>query len=251
MTAIGVFVATRWESAAVCQAFAASEMRVVGGIRCAVARQGQVEWWVIPMGVGPERATTTAGRVLGEQSFAAVWSTGFACALGQAVIGEVLIGTHVTMEGGAEDGRSVPCAAAGADWVRQAVQQQRLPVQAGQFVSVPRVLCRAEDKQEIATRAGGVGLDMESAALGFVASERKIPFVIVRTASDLVDESLPLDFNLFLRPSGWVKGVATCLTHPTSVMGLNRLRVQSRVAGAQLTAVFRACAEKALREGLA
>ena len=165
MTAIGVFVATRWESAAVCQAFAASEMRVVGGIRCAVARQGQVEWWVIPMGVGPERATTTAGRVLGEQSFAAVWSTGFACALGQAVIGEVLIGTHVTMEGGAEDGRSVPCAAAGADWVRQAVQQQRLPVQAGQFVSVPRVLCRAEDKQEIATRAGGVGLDMESAAV--------------------------------------------------------------------------------------
>lgn len=251
MTAIGVFVATRWELAAVCQAFAASEMRVVGGIRCAVARQGQVEWWVIPMGVGPERATTTAGRVLAEQSFAAVWSTGFACALGQAVIGEVLIGTHVTMEGGAEDGRSVPCAAAGADWVRQAVQQQRLPVQAGQFVSVPRVLCRAEDKQEIATRAGGVGLDMESAALGFVASERKIPFVIVRTASDLVDESLPLDFNLFLRPSGWVKGVATCLTHPTSVMGLNRLRVQSRVAGAQLTAVFRACAEKALREGLA
>ena len=251
MTAIGVFVATRWESAAVRQAFAASEMRVVGGIRCAVARQGQVEWWVIPMGVGPERATTTAGRVLGEQSFAAVWSTGFACALGQAVIGEVLIGTHVTMEGGAEDGRSVPCAAAGADWVRQAVQQQRLPVQAGQFVSVPRVLCRAEDKQEIATRAGGVGLDMESAALGFVASERKIPFVIVRTASDLVDESLPLDFNLFLRPSGWVKGVAACLAHPTSLIGLNRLRVQSRIAGTQLTAVFSACADQALREGLA
>ena len=251
MTAIGVFVATRWESAAVRQAFAASEMRVVGGIRCAVARQGQVEWWVIPMGVGPERATTTAGRVLAEQSFAAVWSTGFACALAPAGIGEVVIGTHVTMEGGAEDGRSVPCAAAGADWVRQAVQQQRLPVQAGQFVSVPRVLCRAEDKQEIATRAGGVGLDMESAALGFVASERKIPFVIVRTASDLVDESLPLDFNLFLRPSGWVKGVAACLAHPTSLIGLNRLRVQSRIAGTQLTAVFRACADKALREGLA
>ncbi|MGB4996205.1 MAG: hypothetical protein WBO50_13660, partial [Nitrospira sp.] len=134
---------------------------------------------------------------------------------------------------------------------RQAVQQQRLPVQAGQFVSVPRVLCRAEDKQEIATRAGGVGLDMESAALGFVASERKIPFVIVRTASDLVDESLPLDFNLFLRPSGWVKGVAACLAHPTSLIGLNRLRVQSRIAGTQLTAVFRACADKALREGLA
>jgi len=251
VTAIGVFVATRWELAAVRQAFAASEVRVVAGIRCVVAREGQVEWWIIPMGVGPERATATARRVLGEQSFAAVWSTGFACALGRAGIGEVLIGTHVTREGGAEAGRSVPCAAAEADWVRQAVQQQRLPVQAGQFVSVPRVLCLAEEKQEIAARVGGVGLDMESAALGCVAVEREIPFVIVRTASDLVDESLPLDFNLFLRPSGWVKGVAACLTHPTSLIGLNRLRMQSRVAGTQLTAVFRACAEKALREGLA
>ena len=92
---------------------------------------------------------------------------------------------------------------------------------------------------------------MESAALGLVASEHRIPFAIVRTVSDLVDESLPLDFNLFLRPSGWVKGVAACLAHPTSLIGLNRLRMQSRVAGTQLTAVFRACAEKALREGLA
>ena len=251
VTAIGVFVATRWELAAVRQAFAASEMRVVGGIRCVVAQQGQVEWWVIPMGVGPERATATARRVLAEQSFAAVWSTGFACALGPAGIGEVLIGTQVTMEDGREAGRPVPCAPVFVDWVRQAVQEQRLPVQSGRFVTVPRVLCRAEEKQEIARRAGGIGLDMESAALGFVTLERNIPFVIVRTTSDLVDESLPLDFNLFLRPSGWVKGVAACLAHPTSLIGLNRLRVQSRIAGTQLTAVFRACADKALREGLA
>ncbi|MCS6291136.1 MAG: hypothetical protein H8K10_19450 [Nitrospira sp.] len=251
MTAIGVFVATRWELAAVRQAFAASQVRVVAGIRCVVARQGQVEWWVIPMGVGPERATTTAGRVLAERSFAAVWSTGFACALGQAGIGEVLIGTHVTMEGGVEAGRSVPCAPVFVDWVLRAVQEQRLPVQSGRFVTVPRVLCRAQEKHEIAVRAGGIGLDMESAALGFVAAERKIPFVIVRTTSDLVDENLPLDFNLFLRRSGWVKGVAACLAHPTSLVGLNRLRVQSRVAGTQLTTVFKACADKALRGGLA
>jgi adenosylhomocysteine nucleosidase len=92
---------------------------------------------------------------------------------------------------------------------------------------------------------------MESAALGLVASEHRIPFAIVRTVSDLVDESLPLDFNLFLRPSGWAKGVVACLTHPTSLIGLNRLRVQSRIAGAQLTALYRACADRALREGVA
>ena len=251
MTAIGVFVATRWELAAVRQAFVTTEVQMVGGISCLVARQAQVEWWIIPMGVGPDRAAATARAVLAAQPFTAVWSTGFACALRPAGIGEVLIGTQVMMEGGREAGRSVPCTTTMVDWVRHVVQQQRLPMQSGRFVTVSRVLCRAEEKQDIADRVGGVGLDMESAALGLAAVERQIPFVIVRTASDLVDESLPLDFNLFLRPSGWVKGVAACLAHPTSVIGLHRLRVQSRVAGAQLTALYRACAQKALRDGFA
>ena len=97
----------------------------------------------------------------------------------------------------------------------------------------------------MADRVGAIGLDMESAALGLAASERQILFGIVRTVSDLVDEDLPLDFNLFLRPSGWAKGVAACLAHPTSLIGLNRLRRQSRSAGAQLTAIYRAFADLA------
>jgi adenosylhomocysteine nucleosidase len=109
----------------------------------------------------------------------------------------------------------------------------------------------AEEKRKIVDRLGGIGLDMESAALGQVAAERGLSFTIVRTVSDLVDESLPLDFNLFLRPSGWAKGVAACLAHPSSLIGLNRLRVQSRIAGQQLTALFRACAAQASREGVA
>ena len=248
MITIGVFVATRWEVSAVRQAFATIEVQVIGGIRCLVAKQAHVEWWIIPMGVGPERAAATARRVLAAQQLTAVWSTGVACALGPAGIGDVLIGTQVTMEGGAQAGRPVPCAPAMVDWVKQVVQAQGLAMQAGQFVTVPRVLCRAEEKREMAARVGGIGLDMESAALGLVASEHRIPFAIVRTVSDLVDESLPLDFNLFLRPSGWAKGVAACLAHPTSLIGINRLRVQSRIAGAQLTAVYRACADRALRE---
>ena len=223
----------------------------MGGIHCLVARQAPAEWWIIPMGVGPERAAATARRVLAAQPFTAMWSTGFACALGQARVGDVLIGTQVTMQDGAQAERPVPCAQTLVEWVRQAVQAQGLSMQIGGFVTVPRVLCLAEEKREMARRVGGIGLDMESAALGFVASEHRIPFAIVRTVSDLVDESLPLDFNLFLRPSGWAKGVVACLTHPTSLIGLNRLRVQSRIAGGQLTALYRACADRALREGVA
>ncbi|MGC3973111.1 MAG: hypothetical protein QM771_01820 [Nitrospira sp.] len=250
MTTIGVFVATRWELAAVRQAFPASEARVVGGIRCVVARQALVEWCIIPMGVGPERATATAKRILAEQALSAVWSTGFACALGPAGIGDVLIGTEVILENGGQAGPPVTCAPVLIDWVKQAVDMKDLPMRSGGFVTVPRVLCLAEEKRAIAGRAGGIGLDMESAALGMVASEHRIPFAIVRTVSDLEDETLPLDFNLFLRPSGWARGVVACLSHPTSLIGLNRLRVQSQVAGAQLTALYRACADRALREGV-
>jgi adenosylhomocysteine nucleosidase len=131
------------------------------------------------------------------------------------------------------------------EWARQALQDRHLAVQVGPFVSVPQVLCRADEKRDVADHVGAIGLDMESAALSWLASERNIPFGIIRTVSDLVDEDLPLDFNLFLRPSGWAKGVAACLAHPTSLMGLNRLRIQSRTAGEQLTAVFRAYADRA------
>ncbi len=249
MTAIGVFVATRWEMDAVRRAFAAIERRSVGGVGCIVARAAQADWWIIPMGVGPERAAATARKVLSQERFASVWSTGFACALRPAGIGEVLIGTQVTMEAEAGAESPVGCAPAIVEWTRQAMEQQHRPVQVGRFVSVPQVLWRAADKQEIAGRIGGIGLDMESAALGLAAAERQIPFAIIRTVSDLVDEDLPLDFNLFLRPSGWAKGVAACLVHPTSLVGLNRLRVQSRVAGTQLTALYRVLAELAVPEG--
>ena len=250
MTTIGVFVATRWEMGAVRQAFPASEVRVVSGIRCVVALHTFVEWCIIPMGVGPERATATAQRILAAQHLSAIWSTGFACALGLAGIGDVLIGTDVILENGAPAGPAVSCAPAMVDWVKQAVQMHGLPMRSGRFVTVPRVLCLAQEKRAIAGRVGGIGLDMESAALGQVASEHRIPFAIVRTVSDLEDESLPLDFNLFLRPSGWAKGVVACLAHPTSLIGLNRLRVQSQVAGAQLTALYRACADRALGEDI-
>lgn len=249
MTAIGVFVATRWELDAVRRAFPTIERRSVGGVGCAVARGAQAEWWIIPMGVGPERAATTARKVLSGERFTSVWSTGFACALGPARIGEVLIGTQVVVPTASGADAPVGCDPAVVEWTRQAMEQQLLPAQVGRFVSVPRVLWRAADKQDVAGRTGGIGLDMESAALSLAAAERKIPFAIVRTVSDLVDEDLPLDFNLFLRPSGWIKGVAACLGHPTSLIGLNRLRGQSRVAGMRLTALYRVLAERALPEG--
>ncbi len=252
MTAIGAFVATRWEMNAVSQAFPGNQSLALGSLRCVVARCGSTEWWIIPMGVGPERATQSAQVALSAQEFAAVWSTGFAGAMRQARIGDVLVGRDVVTDDDPGAGGAAYAADAGlVAWAQRALATQQLSAQVGRFVSVGRVICRAEDKKRLAVAQGAIGLDMESAALALVASRWKIPFAIVRTVSDLVDEDLPLDFNLFLRPSEWVKGIAACLAHPTSLLGLNRLRVQSRLAGEQLTAVFRAFAQLAAADGIA
>ncbi|MGH7254467.1 MAG: hypothetical protein ACREI3_01700, partial [Nitrospirales bacterium] len=114
----------------------------------------------------------------------------------------------------------------------------RLTSHAGPFVSVSRVLCRAAEKRAVAERTGAIAADMESAALGAVAGERGIPFAIVRTASDLLDEDLPLDFNRFQGARGWVWGMAACLVQPHAWLGLSRLRRQAKVAADRLTRVF-------------
>jgi adenosylhomocysteine nucleosidase len=112
-------------------------------------------------------------------------------------------------------------------------------VHVGRFVSADRIVGSASEKHRFAGSTGAIGLDMESAALANEARYAHVPFVIVRAASDLLDEDLPLDFNLFLRPTGWVKGIALVLTSPTSLRGLGRLRRQSLVAAENLTAFFR------------
>jgi adenosylhomocysteine nucleosidase len=105
------------------------------------------------------------------------------------------------------------------------------------------VVWQAQEKQRLRRLTDATGLDMESAAVAAVAQERGVPMVIVRTVSDLADEDLPLDFNLFLRPTGWIKGVQAIISCPSSLAGLNRLRKQSRVAGGRLTEWFQRYAE--------
>lgn len=118
-----------------------------------------------------------------------------------------------------------------------------MAAQVGTIVSAPTVVWQAEDKRRLRRLTEATGLDMESAAVAAVAQDRGAPMAIVRTVSDLVDEDLPLDFNLFLRPTGWIKGMQALISHPSGFAGLNRLRKQSRVAADRLTEWFQHYAE--------
>jgi adenosylhomocysteine nucleosidase len=124
-----------------------------------------------------------------------------------------------------------------------------LEVIAGRFVSRSHVVCRGEEKRALAAETGAIAVDMESAALAKVARDAAVPFAVVRAVSDRRDEDLPLDFNLFLRPTGWIAGGIACLLRPSSLAGLSRLRTQSRIAAAHLSRFYERYLD-ALREKL-
>jgi adenosylhomocysteine nucleosidase len=244
---IAIFVATRWEFRAVRRALATDHVTTIAGIRCHIGRCGECTYWLIQTGVGPGAAGTVAGTILNAQPMSLVISTGFACALVPAQVGDLIIGTEV-FPVYAEDAWRIGKDAVSCDETIGAslltvAKDAGLIAQVGTVVSSDTVVWQAQDKRRLRQLTEATGLDMESAAVASAAQERGQPMVILRAVSDLIDEDLPLDFNLFLRPTGWMKGMQALIGRPSSIEGLNRLRKQSRVAADRLTVWFQRYAE--------
>ncbi len=247
MNPIAIFASNRWELQAVRHALGADRVATIDGVPCRIGQQGGRVYWIIQTGVGPAAASTVARKVLKAQPMSLVMSTGFACALVPAQVGDLIVGTEVSSvqtDGTWTMGSDrVLCDEAVSAGVLLVAQDAGLVARVGTVVSSGTVVWQAEEKRRLRNVTEATGLDMESAALAAAAQERGLPMAIVRTVSDLVDEDLPLDFNLFLRPTGWVKGMQALIGHPSSLVGLNRLRKQSRVAADRLTEWFQHYAE--------
>lgn len=228
---------------AVQAAFPPGVERRVGGVSVQVHSIGGGEYWLARTGMGLEKAKRSASQLLVQQPIDLVISTGFACALIEANIGALLVGLEVVQKTGhgLKSVLSQSLAVPGNErnlaltFIKTMVPPERI----GRFVSTDRVVGSAREKREYAKNTEAIGLDMESAVLAAEASRAQVPFVVIRSVSDLLDEDLPLDFNLFLRPTGWLQGVAAVLTTPSSLLGLGRLRRQSIVAAQGLTDFFR------------
>ena len=83
---------------------------------------------------------------------------------------------------------------------------------------------------------------MESAAIARVCAKRGVPFLIVRAITDLFDEDLPLDFNLYRNRNGQVdagKVMRAALLNPKAIAGLLTLQKRSRVCADRLAAFLR------------
>jgi adenosylhomocysteine nucleosidase len=241
---IAIFAATRWELNALRRALPIQDTAAVDDIHFLTGTCGHRTYWLIRTGVGSDAASRVAAAVFDAHRPALAVSAGFACALGRAEIGNLLLAETVASvrydAGWTTQADAVTCDEAVRSEIMTAARGAGIEARSGIFVSAPLVLCRAQDKKSLSLATGALGLDMESAALGTSAAGKGVPFAVVRTVSDLVDEDLPLDFNVFLRPGGWARGAWSLAGNPSSLIGMNRLRKQSGVAAERLAGVFKA-----------
>jgi len=80
---------------------------------------------------------------------------------------------------------------------------------------------------------------MESAAIASVCSSLNVPFLIVRSVSDMFDEDLPLDFNRCRTSDGRVsprKVIQLLIRRPRALKGLIELQRRSEMCAEKLAA---------------
>lgn len=221
-------------------------------------------WWrwehpscsvaVIRTGIGPTHAQAASHVAFAKGPWTAVISSGFAGALIPSRIGDLVIPEEVVPEWrvaseecgeSGEERRysrvptaSILCSAWYRRKAREVAQRFRSPLIEGRLVSVGKMVWRAEEKQWVGRACDASSLDMESAVIGTAAMHDRVPFVVVRAVSDLVDETLPLDLNLFCRPATFLSGAWTVLTTPRTWPALYRLHRQQKVASFRLTRFF-------------
>jgi adenosylhomocysteine nucleosidase len=177
---------------------------------------------ILLTGIGRCNAERSIRRALNEQTPSAVLTCGFAGALNPAFqIGDVLFS--------ADDGSALAgtLEAAGA--------------KAATFYCADCIVTSADDKRRCREESGADAVEMESAIIRKVCSERGIATATVRSISDAATEDLPVDFNKLLTPDqrlDFVKLAVMLLRSPRSVAGLLRLQKNSAVAARNLAAVL-------------
>jgi len=170
-------------------------------------------------------------RLNGEKS-RVVLSIGFAGALSLAFgVGDLVIADKIRDSQTQPDAGLLNSAAAiKPDW----------PVHFGSAVTSDTILCQAVEKSHLASslEANEVGfVDMESTAIARVCSRHGLPFLIVRSITDLFAEDLPLDFNLCRGTDGRVdsaKVMRTALTKPRALRRLFELQKRSQLCADRL-----------------
>jgi adenosylhomocysteine nucleosidase len=204
----------------------AAEKQEIAGIMNRTAGRGN-QWILVANGPGPKLAAQAVENALRERGRVdGIVSTGFCGALDPALnVGDIVVGNNVV--GGAED-----------------ISSPR-PFVRGQVLSLDRVAVTAAEKRELWERTGAAAIEMESAAVESKAREQGVPFRCIKVVSDVAQESLPLDFNLYRDQAGRFSrpriALAAMRRPFTAIPALLRLDRSCRHAAEKLGEFFADC----------
>jgi adenosylhomocysteine nucleosidase len=183
---------------------------------------------LVETGMGQRNADRAVRQLFDQKSVRAVIHVGMAGALSPVLqVGDLVIGKEVQGTHSFEPSPALLAAAA-------QIKLDGVGAHTGTVITQDEILFRAADKQRLALQlaTGTVAcVDMESAAVAAACTQYKVPFLVVRSISDRLDEDLPLDLNRFRGRSGNLrigKLVVEAALHPGWLPGLFELRRRSR-----------------------
>jgi len=203
----------------------------------ALGSERHAELELLETGEGIANARRSIEDWLEQRSARVVLSIGFAGALSAALrIGDLVVAETIRSSEIAPDPNLLAIA-----------RHVRLdnPVHFGTALTAERILWLSSEKRALASplAADEIGfVDMESTAIADVCAQRNVPFLIVRSISDLLDEDLPLDFNQCMDRDGRVnsgKVTKAALVKPRSIKGLLELRKRSELCAERMAEFIR------------
>jgi adenosylhomocysteine nucleosidase len=187
---------------------------------------------VVRTGIGAPRARA-AIQILAGQGISGLLSVGTAGALAPDIAaGSLMLPQQVHQPDGGITGVDV-------NWHArlEALLRPHFQVFTGDILHTARIIRDSRTKQDFYARSGALAVDMESGALGELAGELGIPFLVLRIIADTASDRLPLAASDAVDAHGTVAGLALCgalLRRPAELVPMLRLMARFRRAGRNL-----------------
>ncbi len=184
------------------------------------------EMLLIATGEGSVAAEKGLSALLSDQNIEALLVVGVAGAISP----DLAVGDLVAVDSVRDKRGKIP--SPDASLLQRALTADNV-VQGG-VVSVDTIVVEAAAKRALWQSIGGGPfqvVDLESATYARLATERGIPYFVLRAVSDTASESLPLDFNEFRSSDGSIdrgKVARHLIFHPHLLGSLKGLRTRLR-----------------------
>jgi adenosylhomocysteine nucleosidase len=197
---------------------------------------------LIRTGVGPEKARAGLTSFLGSHPCRGIVSTGYAGGLQEGYrLGDILVPAEVQSIPPLPEIRLRPDPRL-REAVLEAAHSGPWQVHTSRMITTNRVISSREEKERLGREYDAGSVEMESAVIAEVATNRSIPFVAVRVVLDEANFSLPdhLEVLRWWQRRRFDKLVSFAAFHPFQFLELLRLGQRSRKASERLSHLFRA-----------